>query len=507
MPNCFLIRSFTTFILALGIGPFSTTIYASEKSQRLVAQGVQLLQQSNHRAALDKFTAAEKEDRTDADAPFFSGVTSNRVGDFESAVLNLRLAQSRGSKNKDLDFELGWAYLGLGSWQHALNTLNRYEKAHPGRGKTSEFRGRALIQLGEFEHAETALNEAVNRDPKLEPTVRIYLASLAALLGKNELAMTHLYQLDQQSPKFREQMGIPALPPRPLTATKPWQVNMSFSIGENDNAIALGNSIPLPTDVSHESDQYARLTLDASYDWELNNRDNLTVGYALLLDEYDEVSTADTVDHYFWLDFRRQLRRDIFGSLVLSDEYTRLDGHRFSNTWAVRPALFWTHHDWASLEVAFAYSHHSYFTSTPAVQNRDGSAKTISITEYFSPPGTKLQVRAGVYSTWNNRDGGDFDYDSNGLTLAVSHPLDYGITGELAFSRHNDDYDNANSLAGGGFAFSRDDHVSSWTARLSKPISKVLSVFGQFEDNENDSNIAFYDYDQRIISIGVTARF
>ncbi len=507
MISFFLTRNVAVSILIVSLGTFSIPTQASEQSQGLISEGIQLLQQGDHRAALGKFAAAEKSDRTDADAPFFSGVTSNRVGDFESAVLNLRLAHARGSKNKDLGFELGWAYLGVDSWQHALNILNRYEKAYPGRGKTSEFRGRALIQLGEFELAEEALNEAIRRDPRLEPTARAYLISLALLQGKDNLAMTNLQRLDQKSPEFRAKLGLPEPPISPLSETKPWRVNMSFSIGENDNAIALGNSVPLPADVSHESDQYARLTLDASYDLELNERDNLTFGYALLVDEYDEVSTADTVEHYFWLDFRHQFQPNIFGSVAFSDDYTRLDGDGFSNAVTVRPALSWSHHEWASLEVAYAYTHHNYFTSAAAVQDRDGTEETVSITDYFTPPGTKLRVRAGIYRTWNNRDGEDFDYDSNGLTLAVSHPLNYGITGELAFSRNIDDYDNANSLAGGGFAFSREDQINSLILRFSKPISRTMTVFGQFEDTDNDSNIAFYDYDQRIISIGVTARF
>ena len=60
-----------------------------------------------------------------------------------------------------------------------------------------------------------------------------------------------------------------------------------MSGGYNDNVIALGEGIPLPTDISTQSSGFGRFTVNGSYGWALTPKDTLTVGYGFQSDIYE----------------------------------------------------------------------------------------------------------------------------------------------------------------------------------------------------------------------------
>ena len=504
--------AYRTLLLAIACAiVFPAVTLASPESRDLIRQGAADLAQQRYEEALKKFAAAAQADPSDAEAVFFQGAALNRLGRSQEALPRLERAASMGSHHPDLAFEMGWALLRLRRFNEAVTQLEQYEQTRPGRGKTSEFLGRAYLGLREYAKAECKLREAMRRDPALKPTALLYLANLERERANLAAARENLEQLLREEPgsplvrRLRTELerrareaGVP--PP----GAKPWHVTVSVGAGINSNVIALGDQVPLPIDISSKRSGFARVTLNASYDWRLTSADFVTAGYGFLADAYENVPSFNLRDHFFYADYRHIFSRDLAFALRLSDEFTQIGGKDFRNQVALRPALGYRLTDWAAVEISYSFATSDYKFPSPSVQNRDGVTHTLGGTAFFTIPGTRIQPRIGYFHVRNRADGDDFDFKSNRLVAGVSAPLIWKIAGDLSWTRSFDRYDHPNSLSGTvATAFNRKDDIDIVTAQLRRPILDWLSVYARYDFVHDHSNIPFFRFSQNVFSAGI----
>ena len=416
-----------------------------------------------------------------------------------------------GAINPDLGFEMGWSLLNLRRWQEAVIELEQYEQHSPGRGQTSEFLGRAYYALGNFKLAESLLQEAVQRDPALSSTALVFLALVARARGDQEAIARHLGSLMEDNPdspfaqRLRKQAAL--LAKEEGRAARPFQLTLSASGGYNDNVIALGKGVSLPSDISDEAAAFSQSTLDASYAWELAPEDTLLGGYRLLSTVYDGLSSFDLIDHFMYVDFRHDFGPNWTGTFRLSDEFTQVGGDNFRNQVALRPALLWRSMDWNFVELAYGYFNADYYFPTTSVLNRDSETHTVALTDFFRIPGWPLHGRLGYFHLWTDAGGADYDYESDGLVVGLTaYPL-RELTVEAFYARIWTRYDNLNSLSGTtGFAFKRMDDVDLVTAQLTWSFFDWLEAFVRYDYTKDVSNISFFNFDQNRWSGGVVLR-
>jgi tetratricopeptide (TPR) repeat protein len=498
----FLILGIILNVVSAGIG------LASSESYELSRQGVESLKERKLESALKKFKSAEKTDPSDADAVFFQGATLNRLGRYRAALEKLENAEAMGSQHPDLKFEMGWSFLREGSIEKAITALEAYEKSSPGRAQTSEFLGRAYILSEQDAKGEAKLKEALSRDPKLKPTVSIYLAILEDKRNNSELYSEHLKTILRESPDsplaraLLEQVAWVI-----AKGQKPWNIAFSLNGGYNSNVLALGESVALPIDLSSKDAAFFRFTLGGSYGWYLSPKDSLSAGYSLLADFYNDVSSNDTLNHYFYGQYGHAFNARQLATFRLSDEFTMLDSNKFRNRISLRPAFSYGFKDWLVGEIYYGLAFSDYYFSTPEVQNRDGTGHTLGLNGYLKIPNTRFLIRAGYYHLWNLADGSDFDFDSNAISLGLSHPLFWEIMGEVFYTHLFDSYDNNNSLAGGGFDFPRDDDIDIFTVQVNRSIRDWLRAYVRYDYTRDDSNIPFYKFDQDVVFGGLIISF
>ncbi len=491
---------------------FSTAALASDKSGEEIAKGAAELKKSHYRKALQHFDDATQADPADADANFFQGVALNRLGKFAPAYALFELVRKKGLAHPDLDFEAGWSLTGMKLYKEAIVRLTAYEEAHPGRGQTMEFMGRCQLALGEEEKAEAAFREALRRNPKLEATVNLYLAALEKRRGNPQAAAGHLRSvIASDTPvarAFREEAEtLRAGRPRPAEE-KPWRVDLSATGGYNDNVIALGNTIPLPPDISGKDSPFTRLTAEAAYDFRLSSKGVLTAGYAFLADIYPDLSAADTLDHTGYLNYRHAIDERWSAALLFSEEFTQVGGKDFRNQATVRPALSYRLGLNASVELSYARSEAEYlFPVTAPVLDRDGHSDSAALLYRFNAQDLGLRGSVGYTHTSNAADGADFDFEADSASLRLAKTLPWDILAEAAYNYSDYRYNNPNSFAGAGFAFKRGDAAHGVSAGLSRPINKQSRLFLRYSRTRTDSNISVFDYEQNVWNGGVEVRF
>jgi tetratricopeptide (TPR) repeat protein len=490
----------------------STHAGASPESERLVRRGLMEFEAQRYRDAIYFFGEAVKADPKDLHAVFLQGAALNRLGNYREAYLLIRGVENQGAKHPEMDFEAGWALMGMGRARACVERLERFEKTSPGRGQTAEFLGRCYLQLGELEQAEKYLRLAIEREPRLKPSIDLSLARLERARNRPDAAHERLQAAAAaNSPTGRALREILGLPEPVFQPERPLRLGASLAIGHNDNVIGLGNTIPLPADITRKDANFLRAAANAAYTRALTTATSASVGYAGLLDRYDDLAAANLNDHFFYADLLHVLPRRIGISLRLSHQYTEVSGDEFRDQSTLRPALSYRFTENSVTELAYAYAVADYHFPVAFDQfDRDGHVKGFSLVHQFRVPRSPWSGAFGVTHTRNRTRGSDFSFDANGASASASYAFTREVSAGVGVAYTRSKYLNPNSLSIStpfDEPFAREDEAIGLSAQLAGPLAFGLRWFAQAQHLTNDSNIPFFHFRQNVVSAGIAASY
>ena len=494
---------------------FASAAQASPRSAQLTREGADALAAGRFEEALAKFDAGVAADRSDAEAGFFQGVALNRLSRFAEALGALQQAAERGCDHSDLDFEMGWCFVHLERWGEAAGVLERFERAHPGRGQTSEFLGRAYLGLGRHKDAETSLREAFERDPALLPTVRLYLARLEERRKKPDASHEQLHALLADAPNsrtgraLREEMARLAFPDSARgAAQRPWRLALAVGGGYNSNVITLNDDLLLPSDISRRQAAFWQAGASGTYEWRLSDTDTLRAGYAFQWIAYDRFSVADLMDHTWQLDFRHRFSEKFSASLRAGDEFTQVGGESFRNQATLAATLSCQLASWNLAEISYSFGVSDYMFPVFPAQDRDARSHSIALVERFTLPRTKIEFTAGGFALWNEADGRDNDGTAIGYRVGLRHPLFWKVSAEAAYGATFDRSENTITITGpDGIPHRRKVNTHSVSAQLSRPLTDWLNAYARYNYNRADANLRFFEYGQHIFAAGLLVQY
>lgn len=496
-------------LLAIALCSVAAAAAASPESEALVRRGLAEFEAQRYRDAIHYFGEAVKADPKDLHAVFLQGAALNRLGNYREAYLLIRGVENQGARHREMDFEAGWALMGMGRARACVERLERFEKANPGRGQTAEFLGRCHLALGNLKEAEASFNQAVERDARLKPSVDLSLARLEQARKRPDEAREHLdAAAAANAPTGRALRNVLGLPEPVFQPEKPLALSGSLTAGRNDNVIALGTTIPLPTDITNKAATFLRASLQGAYTRMLAARTSATLGYAGLFERYKDLSEANVNDHFVYADLFHVADDRVGVSLRLSHEYTEIDSEEFRDQSALRPAVGYRFTENSVTELAYSYAAADYHSPVAVQQfDRDGNAKGFSLTHNFRVPRTPWSGGVSATHFRNRTEGSDFSFNVTGVSGSLAYEIMPRVSASVGASLAIYDYLNPNSLAGTGFSFARDDKQALISAQLAGPLGWGLRWFAQAQYLKNQSNIPFYEFKQNVVSAGIGASF
>ncbi len=496
---------------------------ASPKSSQLIDQGLSELEKGRAEIALKLFTDATREDPTDAEAAFFAGVASNRLGRAQEALAQLSKARQLGSDHPDLLFETGWSLLTLRRWDEAIDQLHKYEAQHPARGQTAEFLGRAYVALGKYKEADAAFAEVLKRDPDLLPTVSVYRALLRQRQGDEAAARDEVATLLGAVPDLRLTQLIGSQLPHaaPYASSSDWFFAVGTALGYNSN-VRGAKFFNLNADVPRlvRNSPFTRATVDTSYALVNDSSERLTVGYDLLADFYFRQETdPDIVDQTVFLEYWRALGDRFTTTLRIWDNDTFVGEERLRNQAAAQASLASRIDEVLFIEGSYRYAFDDYFIKpSPGLNpqtatriNQDAQMHTLTLAAELPIRQLSSRLRGGYFHSWNFARGDDFDYHGDGFFTGVFSSLPWRLTAEAFYVHTQDRYEDPNSsviiTSPGQVRPKRRDDIDSLTLRLTRPLNRHLNIYLEYNFNHDHSNLRGYDYEQHITSGGLIWQF
>lgn len=127
---------------AAEFAPFSPT-------EAQIVQGMALAHLGRLTEALDPLTASIEYDRRNEDAQFARGLVNRRLGDLEAALADFQRAEERGQQLSDERAAVGTTLFEQGHLSRGLAALNEAVQLKQASLVARQWRGLALLQLGE----------------------------------------------------------------------------------------------------------------------------------------------------------------------------------------------------------------------------------------------------------------------------------------------------------------------------------------------------------------------
>ena len=497
-------RLLLAIITLAGVG-FAPALNADEKSQALILRGAAEIGRNRFAEALVLFQQAVQADPKDGDAHFMAGLALNRLGRHAEALTSLQQAEKLKTQYRDLYFELGWAHLFVHEYQRAVELLTHYESIKPGRGLAQELLGRAYLALNQDDKAETALREALRRDPRLAPTVNYYLGALALRRGEREKGAKMLQELAQQQRGTAVGQSASDLLDQQRLGERRWNVGFSLQGGYDSNAIRLGDSTAVPPGLRRRNAGTTQLSLGGSYDLVRSDADTLRAAYDFGANFYAGISDFDTLDHRFSLLYRRRFGTLLAANLVMEHHYGEIGRRPLSYDFTLSPSLEVRLTDWVSLAIPYTVTIAQNYLSVAAPLDRSGNSHSLGFGLSLPSLPAGLRGRIGYSHTWNRTDGSDYDFQSNSIFTGLNLPLPWQTVLDASYTRTFERYDNLNSLSASPLR--RRDDVDIVRVQLVKAVTPLWSVRLAYDFVRNDTNLRIFDYHRHAGTAGVIFRY
>lgn len=485
---------------------------------RLLHEGIALLDSGSYAEALARFRAAGLEVPAAPEPYFFAGATLNRLGHAQQALPMLDRATFLYDSNPqidahpELDFERGWALLGVGRFAEATRALERYEAQHPGRGQTAEFLGRAALGRGDYEVATDWFDSAEARDPNLAGTVALARAAMAEKRGDRVAAERALAAALARPENTRlSRLLAERIPPTPAQAAANYGLTLGLGAGHNSNALALGDDQPVTSSADGGEDSFQRFLLSGFYQWRPRGW-AITASYSLQADQYDDADEVDQLDNLVGLRAERALTAALAASVEVQNRYTRIDDEGLLNEVSVAPLLSWRVREHVALDFGYEYADGDFLTRPgSAALDRDHHTHSLAPALRWTLPALSSQLYASYAHRWVSAAGSDFDADADAITLRVDSAWPWRLSSRALLFYESRDFDRANSLSASGARRADDFYYAS--VFVQRPLGDVpglsdrLRVYAQYDYSDRNSNIGFYAYHQHTFGAGVLFAF
>ncbi len=494
----------------------SVSARANVRSEAFYARGLIAFNSGEWNEAYRLFNEAVQADSTDAVALYYRGLTQARRGASAFAIQDMEQAIKLNPSLPHAALDLGIAYFDAGQYAEAKSWLERAHQQGYERYTAAFFLGLTLYRLGDDAAAQAYLKEAT-ADPELEAAARFYAGRSQLRQGNTVAARSELSQVARQQPQSeigkaaQQYVGGAAVsqPPAGEAARKRWSAFGSLAFEYDSNVVLAPTSsdVQSAVGISRQSDGAAVLAAGGNYTLLDSDSAWIQGHYDFYQSIHFELTKFDLEGHRLRLDIASKPGRVTYGFGATYDLYF-LDYQTFYQEGLGTPWITFAEGTGAATQLYYTLRARDFFRS-PYSPYRDGFNNAFGVRQYvnlWSPDSILgFGYQFDMENTAGSKGGNDFQYKANQFDVGVDLPVYSLARAELAYLFRLEDYQFPNSRD--NFQFARHDQYNQFAAALVHDLTANLALSLDYILVFDASNIADFDYNRNIVSVGVQVTF
>ncbi len=461
------------------------------------------------------------------------GVFAYQDGDYGDAEKNFKKALEFEPENPSYNHYMGKACLKTERYKEAMTYLSRAVKADPDIAglkydmaflsyKTADYAeaavlfkavaekepsnvlacyyaGIALYKQGHYKDARNYLSRAAEKSPNLQDNACYHEALCYQKMGESGKALDKFAYVKEhaESESLRENAGkwIQVISEREKAA-KPYSLFLKTARRYDDNV----RLEPLDTDVYADDGDSATVAYFSGR-YQFINRESLAAGagYTHYQIWYDDLSEYDLTGSIFSLYTRYRLYPFNVGLSYLPSYYWA-DSESYLRRHQFRPDVIMEISDRLTGRFSYTYSKDDYLQN----EDRSGHSDEFSLDFYYGLPNAAGILSGGLAYEKASASHPDYDYGQLKANLGISLHLPWELNLDVSGRYYDKQYDNSDSV----YSAERDDSKYNASVSLSRSLYyDWLELAAEFSYTKNDSNIKDYDYEKKVTTLSLTARY
>lgn len=493
---------------------WSPLAWSGEKSQQLYAAGLVPFHKGRYEEALALFQQAATADSQDYLAVYYVGLTYGKLGRYTESLPHLEKTVGLRPNFAPARQDLGVAYYQVQRYPEALAQLRVAERLTPTNGLVHYYSGLSAYRVKEHAAAQASLQRAAELDPALRYRAQYYLGLSWLAAGRRDKAVQAFQVAASESPRT-EVAGYAQQRIEEITEgrhqgrpEKRWNVRLGLSSQFDSNVLLQPDDEGVLLGRAGDGDDF-RFTFFAG------GQVDLWQGASTYLrSQYDfyqtvqvELSEFDFQTHLFRLTGGWSPTSFLTVGLEGGTHYFRLGGDSYLHEYYGMPFVGLSPLSWAYTYLSYRLLDQNYLT-TVFDPIRSGLFQTAMARQYFLLHGFERYLFVGYQYTEEDprlRAGNDFQRQGNAGEVGGRTPSPFGTALEALYSFRRDEYTFFNSRT--AFTQAREDDRHSIYFILRKPLTPRVEVNVSYLGAVNNSNIADFEYDRHIGSVGFEVGF
>jgi tetratricopeptide (TPR) repeat protein len=505
----------TAFLFILLLIVFATTASAQavQVTDPDILQAVKELKAENYEEAAEILQSIRALRPESSFAAFYLGLTYKQMQEYEAALVNFSDAASLKPRIKEAVFELAEIYYYLNKFDKSLDAVRRAEGLKVRPAKTAFLKGLIYSKLGKNESALKAFKRAKELDPFIAQSAD-YQAGLALIrMGKYYEAKSALKDAVISDPNS-EVANFARQYSKKLNERergKPFSVSLAYHYEHDSNVILKPSDQAAAGGITNEADNRHVATFTAEYAVPVPSPFGLKAQYSLYYTDNQATSSHNVFSNTIAVvpSYRHNNSRI---DIATAYNHTKVGFEDYLQSITVSPSytgLVLPNH---LIQLGARYQRKDYEVSAlmPA-EERDGHevAASIGWIALFAKNRGVFNVRYEVSK--ESAVGRHWDYRAQGGQMSLSIPVDDLFSLNIAPFGNDFRFDAAASILlqqyenkNANFGITRKDEIWSASAAITYMILPYTEIDLKYQYFDGGSNIAVYDYEREIAGAGIT---
>src|SRR3990167_6740383 len=469
-------------------------------------QGIADLKAENYEEAVANLTKARKNDPSSSIAAYYLGLAYKQQQEYKEAIIHLKDAVTLRPGVKDGFLDLAELYYYTGQSEESLKQLGFAEEKNVRPAQTAFLKGLVLMRLERNKEAMEAFNKAKSLEASLVQAANYQIGVALIKEGKGEEAGTMFREVIIADPNSDmaqiANQYIEALSRR-AEEERPLRLSVGASYQYDDNVILKPSDQTASGGITGEEDSVYIATFRAEYAPRFSGPLGIKAQYSLYYNDHEKFGSYDVISQTLAL-VPGYTTMDSMLNMLLSYNYTWVDDDEYLRAGTVSPG--YTFMPWPDqmAQAALRYQKKEYL-KPPFTMNEDRDAQeyAASLGWFYFFAGAKGFVNVKYEISKEDTEGKNWAYIGNKGSLNIALPLSRNTKLTVSGETYYQQFDETNT----NFLKKRKDTTYTALAMLSYEIIRKWEIQLQHVYIRDDSNIAVYDYDKNITSIGVEVKY